>query len=223
MEIKTIIWGVLLSVVILVPLGIKWQIEKRITLIFACLIGIFTGVVVQIVGLYWNLNVIQVLATEFLLILLIPIMTFLYLNFNWDPERIPPQDENAILSPADGKIIYVKKIDKGQIPISEKKGQKFSLYEFIQSDSFPQAGYLIGIAMNYLDVHVNRAPISGKVVMLRHIKGLFLSLKRFEAVVQNERVLTVIDNEHLKVGIVQIASRMVRKITPYVHEAYKSS
>ncbi len=41
-------------------------------------------------------------------------------------ERIPPEDKNVILSPADGKVIYVKRIEKGSIPYSEKKGRKFS-------------------------------------------------------------------------------------------------
>ena len=72
--------------------------------------------------------------------------------------------------------------------------------------------------MNYLNVHVNRAPIAGKNSFLKHIKGKFVSLKRKDAVIENERVLTVIDNGHFKVGIVQIASRLVRKIVSYLQE-----
>lgn len=41
---------------------------------------------------------------------------------------------------------------------------------------------------------LNWAPIAGRVRLLRHIKGLFLSLKQREAILENERVLTVIDN-----------------------------
>ena len=43
-------------------------------------------------------------------------------------------------------------------------------------------------------------------------------MKKKEAVIQNERVLTVIENGDLKLGIVQIASRLVRKIAPYIRE-----
>ena len=60
--------------------------------------------------------------------------------------------------------------------------------------------------------------MTGRVRLLRHIKGLFLSLKRWEAVLENERVLTVIDNGQFQIGVVQIASRLVRKIVPYVAE-----
>ena len=50
---------------------------------------------------------------------------------------------------------------------------------------------------------------------------MFISLKRREAIIQNERVLTVIDNGCFKVGIIQIASRLVRKIVSYLQEGYE--
>ncbi len=88
----------------------------------------------------------------------------------------------------------------------------------MQADVLPRGGFLVGIAMNYLDVHVNRSPIAGRIRLLRHIKGLLLSLKQREAVLENERVLTVIDNGQFQIGVVQIALRLVRKIVPYVRE-----
>ncbi len=142
-------------------------------------------------------------------------------RFYRDPERVTPADKNSILSPADGKIIYIKKTEDGKIPFTEKKGRTFSLHDFFQSDAFPSKGYLIGISMNFLDVHVTRAPMEGRIDLLKHIKGLFISLKMKEAVIQNERVLTVIDNGNFKVGVVQIASRLVRKIVPFIQEGYE--
>ena len=72
--------------------------------------------------------------------------------------------------------------------------------------------------MTYLDVHVNRAPIGGEVRLVKRIGGLYRSLKHKEAVFQNERVATVIENPDVQVGVVQIASRLVRKIVPFVYE-----
>jgi phosphatidylserine decarboxylase len=114
----------------------------------------------------------------------------------------------------------VKRIEKGGIPYSQKNEKKFSLDDFIQSNVLPSDGYLIGIAMNFLNVHVNRAPIDGKISFVKHIKGSFISLKKNEALTENERALTVIDNGKLKVGIVQIASRLVRKIVLYLSEGH---
>jgi len=167
--------------------------------------------------MFWNLSFYQILVTDIFLIAAIAISLLLW-RFYRDPERIPPNDENVILSPADGRIIYVKKIKKGRIPFSEKKGRKFSLNDFVRCEVLPEGGHLIGISMSYLDVHVNRAPIRGEINLLKHIKGLFISLKKKEAVIQNERVLSVIDNGLFKVGVVQIASRLVRKVVPYIRE-----
>jgi len=71
--------------------------------------------------------------------------------------------------------------------------------------------------MSFLDVHVNRAPINGRISIINHIRGSFLSLKLKEAVFKNERVYTVISNSQIEIGIVQIASRLVRRIVSFFH------
>jgi len=212
-----LISSVMLSFLILVPLSIKWELERRLTIPATIFIGITSGSIVFGMFTFLHLSFYQIIVAEILLIGAISSSLLLW-RFYRDPERVPPEDENVILSPADGEIIYVKSIENGEIPFSEKKGKAFSLNDFIQADVLPQGGYLIGIAMNYLDVHVNRAPISGRISLLKHIKGSFLSLKKKKAVIQNERILLVIDNKHFKLGVVQIASRLVRKIVPYVQE-----
>jgi len=217
MTIWIFISSLMLSFLTLIPLSIKWELERRLTIPAAVFIGIISGSVVCGIFTFWNLIFYQIIVIEFLLIGVISSLILLW-RFYRDPERVPPENVNSILSPADGQIKYVKRIEKGEIPFSEKKGRTFSLNDFVQADVLPQGGHLIGIAMNYLDVHVNRAPISGRVSMVKHIKGSFLSLKKKEAVAQNERNLIIIENEHFKLGIVQIASRLVRKIVPYIKE-----
>ena len=214
---KIFISGIVLSLITLLPLGIKWELEKKIIIPAAFFVGMMSWVLAKGTIVFWNLTFYQLLMFQVLVIAVTSISLLLW-RFYRDPERVPPQDDNIILSPADGKIIYVKKIEDGKIPLSEKRGRKFPLSDFIQADVLESGGHLIGITMNYLDVHVNRAPIGGKIVLIKHIKGLFVSLKKKEAVIQNERMLTVIQNRHFKVGIVQIASRLVRKIIPYLRE-----
>lgn len=209
--------SIVLSFFILIPLSIKWELDRRLTIPTALFIGVISGSIVYVIFTLWIIPFYMIIIIEFLLIGVISIFMLLWRFFR-DPERLPPKDKNCILSPADGQIKYIKRIEKGEIPFSEKKGRTFSLYDFVQADVLPQGGHLIGIAMNYLDVHVNRAPISGRVSLLKHIRGSFLSLKKKEAVVQNERNLIVIENKHFKLGIVQIASRLVRKIVPYIKE-----
>lgn len=212
--------GVILSLAILVPLGMKWELDKKVTLPSAVIIGMLSGVSVAVFTSFWQLHSI-IMVTAHIFIILSVAASLLLWRFFRDPEREPPQDQNSILSPADGQIIYVKRIESGEIPCSEKKGRSIPLNDFVQSNLLSEHGTLVGIAMNFLDVHVNRAPLDGRIRLLKHIKGFFLSLKKKEAVVQNERVLTVIDNGNYKIGIVQIASRLVRKIIPYVQEGHE--
>jgi phosphatidylserine decarboxylase len=209
--------GLVLGFGILIPVGIKWELEKKVVIPAAFFIGILSWIAVKGIIVFWDLPFYQVVIFQIFIVAAASISLLLW-RFYRDPERISPEDKNAILSPADGKIIYVKRIQDGEIPFSEKNGRKFPLSDFVQSDVLSLGGYLIGISMNVLDVHVNRAPIWGRICLINHIKGLFISLKKKEAIIQNERVLTVIDNGHFKVGIIQIASRLVRTIVPYLRE-----
>ncbi len=120
------------------------------------------------------------------------------------------------MSPADGRVVYVKPVKAGVVPLSEKRGRSMALSEFAQTPLLSGDGVVVGIGMSFVDVHVNRAPISGTVTMLKHIGGLFRSLKHSSSVLENERVLTMIEDGPLCIGVVQIASRLVRQIIPYV-------
>ena len=126
---------------------------------------------------------------------------------------------NQIISSADGRVIYKKQITSGEIPVSVKNGRKATLTEIAQTGILDYPCWLIGIEMTPFDVHRNGAPIDGKVILNRHIDGEFQSLKDEEALAHNERNTMVFQMEDgTKVGIVQTASRMVRRIVSYVEE-----
>lgn len=205
--------GVGLALLLLLPPALKCELPGKIVVIWAVIIGLVTGALRSLICpdasyLGWSLPVHGA-------VILGITMSVVAWRFFRDPERSSPDDPTAVVSPADGQVIYINRFEAGQVPISKKGKGCFSLRDFTTTDLFSDGGYVIGIAMNYLDVHVNRAPVSGEIEMLKHIHGLFLSLKRAEALVQNERVLTVIRNGDYRVGVVQIASRLVRKIVSY--------
>lgn len=139
-------------------------------------------------------------------------------RFYRDPERVAPDRDDVVVSPADGAVIYVKRTAGGVLPASVKGGREFSLEELVRTRLASDEAIVIGIALSFLDVHVNRAAVQGEVTLQRRSAGQFMSLKREEAVVRNERATTVIRNESIEVGIVLIASRLVRRIVSYVHE-----
>ena len=134
------------------------------------------------------------------------------------PTRSSKAGETDIISPADGNVIYVEKIEAGQIPISIKGNTLSKLDELTKTDILEGPCWLVGINMTPFDVHKNCAPIPGKVVLNRHFDGKFLSLKSGLALKENERNTMVFDHNGLKVGIVQIASKLVRRIDTYVKE-----
>ena len=145
---------------------------------------------------------------------LISVLATAYLFFR-DPERIPPQKKDIILSPADGKIIYIKEILNGDFPMAVKGKNKIPLSEFTGEDFLSGRGIQIGIEMTYIHVHVNRSPVDGEVVKIKRLPGQFNSLKHLSSLLENERVFTQINSEKIKLGVVQIASRLVRRIESY--------
>ena len=134
------------------------------------------------------------------------------------PTRRSDAPAEHIISPADGNVIYIEKIEAGQVPISVKGHTLAKLSELTKTDILEGPCWLIGINMTPFDVHKNCAPVPGKVVLNRHFDGKFLSLKDPVALKENERQTVVFDNNGMKIGIVQTASKLVRRIDTYVKE-----
>ncbi len=134
------------------------------------------------------------------------------------PTRSAKASDGDIISPADGNVIYVEEIEAGEVPISVKGNTLSKLDELTKTNILEGPCWLIGINMTPFDVHKNCAPIPGRVILNQHFDGKFLSLKMGEALKENERNTMVFDHNGLKVGIVQIASKLVRRIDTYVKE-----
>jgi phosphatidylserine decarboxylase len=153
-------------------------------------------------------------ATGFLLFILL----FLYRFFR-NPERKVTAGRDEFVSPADGRIIYIKELEKDQVPVSVKKRRIASIDEITRTEIPQQPCYLIGIAMTLFDVHINRAPIDGEVVLVKHTPGDYLGLNKPESTVVNERNTIVIKRDDgIMVAVVQIAAKYVRRCIVSVKE-----
>lgn len=123
----------------------------------------------------------------------IPVIFWLFtLNFFRDPERVAPKGEKLVISPADGKIIVIKKVE-------EK--------EFFKSESIQ-----ISIFMSPLNVHVNRNPISGEVKHFRYVSGEFFAAFEDKASEKNEQSIIGMENSTGRVLFKQIAGFVARRI-----------
>ena len=141
---------------------------------------------------------------------------FLVYRFYRDPERMAPDRDDVVVSPADGRVLYVRTSADGKLPVSSKQGREHTLEELTKTPLASDEAVVVGIALSFLDVHVNRAPVGGAVVLHGHHKGAFRSLKHPESLLENERATTVIERDGKQVAVVLIASRLVRRIVSLV-------
>jgi phosphatidylserine decarboxylase len=211
---QVVVLGAVLALVTGLPLAWKWELglgrSAVALLVFAALAGVL------IAGLLGLEGVGGVVLT-WLLAMALAAAVVLW-RFYRDPERTPPEGEDLIISPAEGQVIYVKRSAGGQLPSAEKQGRSYPLQELTRTPLNSGDAVVIGIALSFLDVHVNRAPVPGKVLVQRRFPGAFASLKDPSAVFLNERATTVLEHRGLQVAVVLIASRLVRRIVSYVKE-----
>jgi phosphatidylserine decarboxylase len=137
-------------------------------------------------------------------------------RFYRDPERESPAGDDLVVSPADGEVIYVRRSQDGRLPVATKHGRDYELIELTKTPLRDEEAVVVGIAMSFLDVHINRAPIAGRVRLRRHFPGRFGSLRHTEMTFENERATTIIERPDLEIAVVQIASRLVRQIASFV-------
>jgi phosphatidylserine decarboxylase len=218
MDLQIVVSSVALAFVFMWVQSLYWAMPSRVWVTSALIIGLTTATVMSLI-VSWapGLGMIFLLLIECGLIVAIA-GAALMLYFFRDPERVPPEEDGVILSPADGKVIYVKKVEGESHFVSIKAGTRYPLEELIQTQWPSRGGHLIGIEMNVLDVHVNRAPIAGRIALCKKIKGGFPGLGKQNAEIRSQRAVIVIDSGNVMVGVVQIASRFVRGIVSYVKE-----
>jgi phosphatidylserine decarboxylase len=201
----------LLVLIVVLPLARKWELGVARVAAVATAFALLSSVIVRLLGI----NEIVTPGIAACLALGMAVVLLLY-RFYRAPKRRVPERDDVILSPADGKVIYVRRSQAGTLPMANKHGRDYPVEALTRTPLEGGEAVVIGIAMSFLDVHVNRAPIGGEVTLRRHYEGEFRSLKRPEAAFENERATTVIARDGLELAVVQIASRLVRQIVSWV-------
>ncbi len=141
------------------------------------------------------------------------------LFFDRDPERVIPTDPRVIVSPADGRVVYVRRIDADEIPWSLKGRKRINLIELTKADFGVGKGTILGIYMSPFDVHVNRAPISGQVERISRFEGSLMRMRNPTFELVNRRAITAIRHSlGFMVVVVQIGVFAVGRIENFVTE-----
>lgn len=132
----------------------------------------------------WWLTGFWFLAIPFLL------LAAFFAYFFRDPRRAPPDDAGVVVSPADGRVTRVERLDP----------------------SGAQSPTVVSIFLSPFDVHINRAPIAGEVTDVTYTKGKYLIATREEASLVNEQNALTIRGERVTLVCKQIAGVVARRI-----------
>ena len=124
------------------------------------------------------------------------ILTIWVYYFFRDPERISINDENYLISPADGEVLMIHETDgPKELGLQDRKFTKISIF------------------MNVFDCHVNRTPCSGKINEILYKPGKFLNASLDKASEDNERnYFKIKDAQNNDIILVQIAGLVARRI-----------
>jgi len=141
------------------------------------------------------ISIIFLSINSFLGIIAIIINVWVYYFFR-DPDRVIINDENYLVSPADGEVIKVEETDgPKELNLQDKKFNKISIF------------------MNIFDCHVNRTPCAGKVEEIFYKPGKFVNASLDKASEDNERnYYKIKDNFDNDIVVVQIAGLIARRI-----------
>ena len=212
-----LIAGTVLAVITTLALAWKWQLGVLRAGVFILALSMVTALVLSAADRLAHFTFVTGTLAMWGITVLAAVACLLAMFYR-DPERAAPDRDDVIVSPADGRVIYVRPVPPGEVPVASKRGRAASLRELRGTSLCDTGATAIGISMNLLDVHVNRAPVAGRVQLSERMHGTFGSLRNPEMVGSNERVTTVIEAGDLQVAIVQIASRLVRRIVSFVSE-----
>ena len=123
-----------------------------------------------------------------------------------DPVRVTPLREGLVVSPADGRVSrVVNAVPPPELGLSERPLPRISIF------------------MSVFDCHVNRSPMSGRIERMVYRAGKFINADLDKASEDNERNSLVISTPGGRIGVVQIAGLVARRIVSFVREGQSLS
>ncbi len=127
-------------------------------------------------------------------------------TFFRDPIRTTPRGDRIIVSPADGLITMISRVP----PPPELRG----------ADAMADGEYTrVSIFMSVFDVHINRAPITGRVTRVAYVPGKFINADLDKASEDNERQHILVEgSDGVRIGFTQIAGLVARRILTFVRQ-----
>jgi phosphatidylserine decarboxylase len=118
-----------------------------------------------------------------------------------DPVRVTPIAEGVVVAPADGRVsLVVNAVPPPELALGDRPLPRVSIF------------------MSVFDCHVNRAPVTGRIERIAYTPGKFLNADLDKASEDNERNALVIVSGAARIGVVQIAGLVARRIVVWIKE-----
>ena len=118
-----------------------------------------------------------------------------------DPVRVTPVREGIVVSPADGRVSMITQVlPPAELGLGDKPLMRISVF------------------MSVFNCHVNRSPVAGRIDRIAYRPGTFINAELDKASEDNERNSLVISTTNGRIGVVQIAGLVARRIVSFVRE-----
>ena len=123
-----------------------------------------------------------------------------------DPKRVTPQHEGLVIAPADGRVSLVRQVvPPAELGLGDRPLPRISIF------------------MSVFNCHVNRSPVAGRIEKIVYRPGKFVNAELDKASEDNERNSLVIATPAGRIGVVQIAGLVARRIVSFVREGQSLS
>jgi phosphatidylserine decarboxylase len=150
------------------------------------------GFVVLSLVLFWIWSPLGWIAT---------VLTIWCALFFRDPARVTPVREGLVVAPADGRIsMLTQALPPAELGLGDRPLPRISIF------------------MNVFNCHVNRSPVAGRIERIAYRPGAFINAELDKASEDNERNSLVIATADGRIGVIQIAGLVARRIVSFVRE-----
>jgi phosphatidylserine decarboxylase len=126
------------------------------------------------------------------LLLLVVLLTIYVFWFFRDPARVSPEDPDAVLAAADGRVADIMEIDEPEVVHARQKR--------------------VGIFLSVFDVHTNRAPVEGKIIYKQAHAGLCLDARHADCTTKNRALTWAFQNPRGTFVVRQLTGMIARRI-----------
>ena len=129
------------------------------------------------------------------LVVLAALLAIFCINFFRDPEREIPAGDDVVVAAADGVVADIVEIEESEVLKTKCRR--------------------VGIFLSVFDVHVNKAPIAGRITYRQHHPGLYLDARNPECSQKNEALTWAIEGAQATLVVRQITGAIARRIVPW--------